>query len=455
MPPAPKSPRQPRAGPSTLPGTHRAKSLAQRDPEGLPGVSKIKASIRQTKRFLAKDNLEPGLRVQTQRRLTSLMADLERAERRGVEKKFGARYHKVCYMSTSQSQSPNPQSSILNPQSAGSSRDPDPNVGPPREVVIAGKHSDQTSEVLVKFFAGPATRTSSTSLTPSERQKLLRLIKRFQKAASASSATDKETKRAERAEQDLERARVMLNYILHFPNTEKYIALFPDSESASDPDSSATGAAAAVDAKSSTLSLPPHLTPPLPDRSALDKSSARRLEVLLSMRKAMGDGKVPGRPEEGLGDGKESIGAGERRGRGKVDLDLDLDLGMGGGGDGGKEEVKGKGKAADQTATNAERSGKERRLEVDDGRGKKSKRTDEAGRAEGEDASGEKRTKKRKSEVAEEENNKGEEGKEKSKGKSKEEKRAKSKTKGKETPVTAAAAKPAVADEQDDFFESD
>jgi hypothetical protein len=55
MPPAPKSPRQPRAGPSTLPpGTHRAKSLAQRDPEGLPGVSKIKASIRQTKRFLAK-----------------------------------------------------------------------------------------------------------------------------------------------------------------------------------------------------------------------------------------------------------------------------------------------------------------------------------------------------------------------------------------------------------------
>jgi hypothetical protein len=62
--------------------------------------------------------------------------------------------------------------------------------------------------------AGHATLTSSTSLILSERQKLLRLIKRFQKTASTSSATDKETKRAE---QDLKRARVMLNYILHFP----------------------------------------------------------------------------------------------------------------------------------------------------------------------------------------------------------------------------------------------
>lgn len=58
-------------------------------------------------------------------------------------------FHAHTDMSTSQSQNPNPRSSILNPQSAGSSRDPDPDVGPPREVVIAGKHSDQTSEVLV------------------------------------------------------------------------------------------------------------------------------------------------------------------------------------------------------------------------------------------------------------------------------------------------------------------
>lgn len=91
-----------------------------------------------------------------------------------------------------------------------------------RRTLLTSYHPNQSSypqprpaqSSPISDQTGPAPCASSSSLTPSERQKLLRLIKRFQKTASASSATDKETKRAE---QDLERARVMLNYILHFP----------------------------------------------------------------------------------------------------------------------------------------------------------------------------------------------------------------------------------------------
>ena len=42
-------------------------------------------------------DLEPGLKVQTERRLESLQADLARAERRDTEKKIGAKYHMVKF----------------------------------------------------------------------------------------------------------------------------------------------------------------------------------------------------------------------------------------------------------------------------------------------------------------------------------------------------------------------
>lgn len=44
---------------------------------------------------VSKDNLEPALRVQTERRLTSLQADLAKAEHRTVERKNGEKYHMV------------------------------------------------------------------------------------------------------------------------------------------------------------------------------------------------------------------------------------------------------------------------------------------------------------------------------------------------------------------------
>jgi len=43
-----------KAGPSTTPGVGKPLPYDKRDGSGVPGVSKLKASIRQTKRFLAK-----------------------------------------------------------------------------------------------------------------------------------------------------------------------------------------------------------------------------------------------------------------------------------------------------------------------------------------------------------------------------------------------------------------
>ncbi|CDR99335.1 uncharacterized protein SPSC_04073 [Sporisorium scitamineum] len=65
---------------------------------GLPGASKIKASIRQTKRLLAKPNLAPGTKIEAERRLKALEADLEVASRKQVEKSRAVRYHRVKFV---------------------------------------------------------------------------------------------------------------------------------------------------------------------------------------------------------------------------------------------------------------------------------------------------------------------------------------------------------------------
>jgi hypothetical protein len=68
----------------------------KRNPDsGKLGVSKIKSMIRQATRLLQKEGIEPGLKVQTERRLESLKADLRTAELGNVEKKNHERYHMV------------------------------------------------------------------------------------------------------------------------------------------------------------------------------------------------------------------------------------------------------------------------------------------------------------------------------------------------------------------------
>ncbi|QRV98350.1 rRNA-processing protein EFG1 [Ceratobasidium sp. AG-Ba] len=60
-----------------------------------PGVQRLKASLRQTRRLLAKDNLAPDVQIQAERKLKSLEADLAKAELRRKERSMAVRYHKV------------------------------------------------------------------------------------------------------------------------------------------------------------------------------------------------------------------------------------------------------------------------------------------------------------------------------------------------------------------------
>ncbi|WWC96274.1 hypothetical protein V866_003141 [Kwoniella sp. B9012] len=213
------------AGPSRPRPTHKIPTVEQRSGDALPGISKLKGQIRQTKRLLAKDTLEPGLRVQTQRRLTSLEADLANAMKRDVEKKNGAKYH------------------------------------------------------MVKFF---------------ERQKLLRIIKRLQRKLKEAEES-KSDKKSDKYKEELDDTRIMMNYVLNFPNTEKYISLFPPS-STSEPSSAST-----TTTKEPKLSVPP-LLHPTPTSQQLeeeyDKSSKRRYEILLEIRGLMQQGKLSENPEE-------------------------------------------------------------------------------------------------------------------------------------------------------------
>jgi hypothetical protein len=62
-----------------------------------PGVSKLKASLRQTKRLLSRDDIKPDVRIQTERRLKSLEADLARAQTAAKERQYATKYHMVKF----------------------------------------------------------------------------------------------------------------------------------------------------------------------------------------------------------------------------------------------------------------------------------------------------------------------------------------------------------------------
>ncbi|KAG2037888.1 hypothetical protein BDR03DRAFT_955783 [Suillus americanus] len=84
----------PRSGPKR---TKKKRHHLQNTEESLPGVQKIKSSLRQTRRFLAKENLAANVRVETERRLKALEADLARAEVARKERTYAMKYHKVKF----------------------------------------------------------------------------------------------------------------------------------------------------------------------------------------------------------------------------------------------------------------------------------------------------------------------------------------------------------------------
>ncbi|KPV78553.1 uncharacterized protein RHOBADRAFT_51008 [Rhodotorula graminis WP1] len=139
------------------PGPSRGTARGRGDDEqhgGVPSgsVSKLKAQLRQTKRLLAREDLNPDVRTTSERRLALLEGELVKAEQSNVEKKMVQRYRGV------------------------------------------------------KFF---------------ERQKLLRKIKQAKKALADKPDSSE-------AQSTLLDARVDLYYVLRYPKTDKYVALFPD-----------------------------------------------------------------------------------------------------------------------------------------------------------------------------------------------------------------------------------
>lgn len=65
--------------------------------DAAPGVSKIKAALRQTRRLLARDNVALDVRQEAERRLISLESDLAEKESSQKERKNAERYHKVRF----------------------------------------------------------------------------------------------------------------------------------------------------------------------------------------------------------------------------------------------------------------------------------------------------------------------------------------------------------------------
>lgn len=65
--------------------------------DAAPGVSKIKAALRQTRRLLARDNVALDVRQEAERRLILLESDLAEKESSQKERKNAERYHKVRF----------------------------------------------------------------------------------------------------------------------------------------------------------------------------------------------------------------------------------------------------------------------------------------------------------------------------------------------------------------------
>ena len=187
---------QKRAPPGHKGKPRRTHPDADAAPVVTPGVNKLKSSIRQAKRLLAKESIAPGVRIEAERRLAALERDLHAQQHAAKERNLASRYHKI------------------------------------------------------KFF---------------ERQKLHRRIRQLRRALHE----DVKEKHAKRARKQLHEARTLLNYVLHFPKDQRYVALY-------------AGA---------------HAEPVPPSGDAADKTHRRAAEFLDEVRAAMKRGDMSLEPD--------------------------------------------------------------------------------------------------------------------------------------------------------------
>ncbi|KII95529.1 hypothetical protein PLICRDRAFT_34417 [Plicaturopsis crispa FD-325 SS-3] len=159
--------------PPTRPPTHSKKGKrpnhnhSQPEPAAAatPGVQKLKAALRQTRRLLAKDKLAADVRVETERRLRALEADLAEAEAARKERALAVRYHKIKFFER---------------------------------------------QKLVR-------KISQTK----------RAISTLQEVIGEGKKTKEQRKELKTLQATLGELRVDLNYVLHYPRSKKYISLFP------------------------------------------------------------------------------------------------------------------------------------------------------------------------------------------------------------------------------------
>ncbi|GAA5896576.1 Efg1p [Sporobolomyces salmoneus] len=211
---------------------------------GIPSgsVSKIKAQLRQTKRLLSKPDLNPDVKITSERRLAALEMELVKAEKGLLEKKMVSKYRGV------------------------------------------------------KFF---------------ERQKVLRRIKQAKKQLESDPS-------AETTKEQLKSARLDLYYILRYPKTEKYLALYPENSyipySSSPPSAPNSSAITPSDPSTSKAAAKPK-------DKALESERKRwelRTEILRKVESGEwaeesegGDLGIEGEEDEAL----ESVRVEEKRGR--------------------------------------------------------------------------------------------------------------------------------------------
>ncbi|KAA1476950.1 hypothetical protein DENSPDRAFT_758160, partial [Dentipellis sp. KUC8613] len=82
---------------ATKDARRKPKKQFQAKETAAPGVSKLKSALRQARRLLAKDALAANVRVETERRVKALEADLAKAEAAGKERTLAVRYHKIKF----------------------------------------------------------------------------------------------------------------------------------------------------------------------------------------------------------------------------------------------------------------------------------------------------------------------------------------------------------------------
>lgn len=173
----PRSDDKAQSGASSNSASSKKTRFGGERPNGIQGASKLKASIRQTKRLLAKDTLAPGTRIEAERRLIALEQDLEKLDQFKLEKSRAAKYHGVKFFER-------------------------------QKLTRKIKKVKRQLEVLRRRAEGEDVSGAEPSDNDDE--------------SSHTNANEAQL------QQRLTAYRQLLHYVLQFPSDVKYVALFPE-----------------------------------------------------------------------------------------------------------------------------------------------------------------------------------------------------------------------------------